>query len=123
MRTTVVFLGILAVGSTASAAEVQFAKEPTAVRSGEKVTITFTVAAPSDVEVAILDAKGRVVRHLAAGVLGTAKPPPPLKPGLDQALIWDGTNDRGEPAKGSVNGGFAARVRLGLGVEFDGLIG
>jgi len=124
MRTTVVFLGLLVVGSAAPAAEVQFAEEPTAARSGEKVTITFAVAGPTDVEVAILDAKGTVVRHLAAGVLGKAKPPPaPLKPGLEQTLIWDGTNDLGESAKGSVNGGFTVRVRLGLGVEFDGLIG
>ena len=35
----------------------------------------------------MLDTAGKVVRHLAAGVLGGPKPPPePLKPGLSQSL-------------------------------------
>ncbi|MHC4914788.1 MAG: hypothetical protein ACYTGB_04790, partial [Planctomycetota bacterium] len=49
-------------------AEAKFAAEPTASKAGGKVTISFATSAATDVEVAILDAKGRVVRHLAAGL-------------------------------------------------------
>jgi len=120
MRTAMLVLALAVVRSPTVAAEVQFAKGPTAVRSGEKVTITFAVAAPTDVEVAILDAKGKVVRHLAAGVLGKAKAPPPLKPGLEQTLVWDGTDDLREKAEA---GPFTARVRIGMGVRFGRTIG
>jgi hypothetical protein len=117
-----------------------------------KAKIEFAVSAPTDVEVAILDAKGVVVRHLAAGVLGAPTPPPaPLKPGLVQSIEWDGRDDTGEPCLAnreqlsvngeqlSVKGGgaatghrppvtghthpFAVRVRIGMGVKLDKIIG
>lgn len=87
----------------------------------EKRSVSFSVPKPTDVEVAILDAKGNVVRHLAAGVLGGQNPPPePLKPGLDQTLVWDGKDDLGRPAAG---GPFQARVRSGLGASFGRIVG
>src|SRR5262245_54166812 len=104
-----------------TAQELQFQKPPTAVRQDGKTVITFTVSAPADGEVAGLGAAGKVVRHLAAGVLGKKTPPPePLKPGLDQTLLWDGTDDQGKPA---VAGPFKVRVRGGMRVEFGRLVG
>ena len=98
-----------------------FAMPPKAAREGEGVKVAFAVSAPTDVEVAILDAQGNVVRHLAAGVLGGDVPPPePLRPGLAQSLLWDGKDDLGQPAAG---GPFKARVRAGMGVEFGRIIG
>jgi hypothetical protein len=80
-----------------------FTAKPSVKTDGVNATISFAVSAPTDVEVAILDAKGVVVRHLAAGVLGATKAPPaPLKPGLAQNLEWDGRDDYGDPL--SVNG-------------------
>ncbi len=104
-----------------SAAEPGFARAPSATNVDGKASISFAVSAKTDVEVAVLDAKGEVVRHLAAGVLGAEKaPPPPLKPGLAQELAWDGRDDFGKTAAG---GPFKLRVRLGTGVKFGRLIG
>ncbi|MCX7804876.1 MAG: SMP-30/gluconolactonase/LRE family protein [Planctomycetota bacterium] len=99
-----------------------FASPPSAAREGDRVRISFAMAAPTDVEVAILDGEGRkVVRHLAAGVLGgTRPPPPPLKPGLEQTVEWDGQDDFGKPAG---TGPFKVRVRAGMSVRFGRIIG
>jgi DNA-binding beta-propeller fold protein YncE len=84
------------------------------------VTVSFAVSAPADVAVEILDARGKVVRHLGATVLGAEKPAPPFKPGLAQSIEWDRRDDAGRPARG---GPFSARVRLGLTAGFDRFIG
>lgn len=112
--------GALALAS-ALGGEVDFRTPPSAAKEAGQTRVRFAVSAPTDVEVAILDAQGRVVRHLAAGVLGAENPPPPpLKPGLEQSLAWDGTDDLGEPAK---DGPFKARVRAGMGIRFGRIIG
>ena len=59
-----------------------FTRPPAARKAGESVRITFTVSTPTDVEVAILDAGGRVVRHLVAGLLGRNAPAPLKKDSL-----------------------------------------
>jgi hypothetical protein len=105
-----------------------FAVKPTATRKGSITKIAFAVTAPTDVEVAVLDPGGKVVRHLAAGVLGaTNAPPAPLTPGLVQSLEWDGRDDAGQPALSQTQGAaagaaFKMRVRLGLKPEFDGFL-
>ncbi|HUT35475.1 MAG TPA: hypothetical protein VNE39_18450 [Planctomycetota bacterium] len=110
----------LAVGA-ACAGEGAFATRPAAVQDGAKVRITFAVAAPTNVEVSALGVDGTVVRHLAAGVLGGDKaPPPPLKAGLSQSLEWDLRDDFGKPAQG---GPFRVRVRAGMGVRFGRFLG
>ncbi len=83
--------------------------------------VSFTLGRCGDVEVAVLDGKGKVVRHLAAGVLGGAKPPPaPLQPGFSQKLTWDGKDDDGAKA---VNGPFSFRVRAGTQVVLGKFLG
>ncbi|MCY3018077.1 MAG: hypothetical protein NTW87_03475 [Planctomycetota bacterium] len=120
MRATTIMLGVLAWGLTASAGEAAFTAKPTAVKDGDKVKISFTVSAPTDVEVALLNVKDEVVRHLAAGVLGGKKPPPePLKAGLAQEILWDGKDDFGKLATG---GPFKARVRSGMGAKLGRFI-
>jgi DNA-binding beta-propeller fold protein YncE len=107
--------------STAVGGEVRFLAGPSAAKSNGDVKITFTVSGKTDVEVAVLDAKGNVVRHLAAGMLGAEKaPPPPLAKGFAQSLEWNGRDDFGKPAGG---GPFKVRVRCGLGFKFGRLIG
>jgi hypothetical protein len=118
---TVALLALFAGSSAASAGEVAFTTKPATAKAGDKTTISFTVSAPTDVEVAVLAADGKVVRHLAAGVLGAKNPPPePLKTGLSQSLEWDGKDDLGKPAAG---GPFKVQVRAGMGVKFGRLIG
>ena len=98
-----------------------FAGAPVSSGADGKVRISFALDAATDVEVAILDAQGKVVRHLAAGVLGEdSAPPAPLKPGLAQQLEWDGLDDYGEKA---VGGPFKARVRAGMGAKLEKIVG
>lgn len=105
----------------ALAGEPSFSSPPAAKKNGSEVTVTFAVNASTDVEVAVLNAKGDVVRHLAAGVLGGEKaPPPPLKSGMSQSLSWDGTDDFGKTAQG---GPFKVRVRAGSKFKFGRFIG
>jgi hypothetical protein len=66
-----------------------FGKRPAATTGGGKVRIQFTVSRETDVAVYVENAKGEVVRHLVAGVLGK-NPPPLLKPdSLEQSVEWD----------------------------------
>ena len=114
--------GYLAVASVVLAGESApaFSSKPKAARAGDKVTVEFGVSRSTDVAVYVLDARGKCIRHLAAGVLGGKQPPPaPLKAGLSQSLEWDGKDDYGKPAAG---GPFKVRVALGLKPEFAGFI-
>jgi hypothetical protein len=119
MRAILVPALVAACAGLASAGEVGFAAKPSAAKNGDRVKIGFAAAAPTDCEVAVLDAKGAVVRHLVAGMLGE-KPPAPLKPGLAQELEWDGKDDAGKPAAG---GPFKVRVGLGMKPELHKMIG
>jgi hypothetical protein len=65
-----------------------------------------------------MGADGRVVRHLAAGVLGVTNTASPLVPGLAQSLDWDGRDDSGEFPAGS----FSARIRLGTRARFGAVL-
>jgi len=121
MRANCILAALLMTASVAPAGEVKFSTKPTSAKAGGKVKIAFAVSGKTDVEVSILEAKGKVVRHLAAGVLGGTKPPPePLKAGLAQSLEWDGKDDFKKPAAG---GPFKVRVRIGQGVKFGRFIG
>jgi len=66
---------------------------PTADRSGDVVKIAFEVSAETDVEVAVLDAQRKTVRHLAAGLLGKNAPEPFREDSLSQEIEWDMLND------------------------------
>jgi len=111
-----IFLAAFA-ATCGSAAEVGFSDGPNVVQDGNGARITFAVSQPTDVEVAVLDGEGEVVRHLAAGVLGGENPPPPpLKPGLKQQLAWDGKDDDGRDVD---QGPCRVRVRLGMRGEFE----
>jgi NHL repeat len=116
------FALVLLFGASASfGGEVKIVSGPTAAKTEGKTRIAFAVSGRTDVEVSILDAKGKVVRHLAAGVLGGEKPPEaPLKAGLSQKVTWDGKDNFGKPAKGAP---FKVRLRAGMGVKFGRMIG
>ncbi len=104
----------LAVCAQALAA-VTFTQKPKASSGGR---LTFAVSEPTDVEVAVVNAEGKIVRHWVAGMLDSQNPPPaPLKSGLEQNLIWDGKDDKGNTAQG---GPFSFRVRARIKPEFDG---
>ena len=107
----------LLAGWTACAADVAFTSKPAVSKDGGGVKIVFTASAPTDAEVAVLGADGKVVRHLAAGELGTNAPEPFVKGALRQELVWDGKDDRGAQVAGAT-----ARVRLGMGAALERFI-
>lgn len=95
-----------------------FRVAPYVTREGSRIWISFSLTEAADVAVEIRRGT-RVVRHLAAGVLGP-NPPEPLRPGLAQRLPWDGTDDLGRPVKLS-----ECSVYLGVGLRprFDRILG
>ncbi len=110
----------LAGGEANAQSGATFTTPPSARKAGDKTVISFAVNAGTDVAVYVLDAKGKAVRHLVAGVIGgKGTPPPPLKPGLSQSIEWDGKNDRGEPASG---GPFKVRVVAGMKPSLEGFL-
>ena len=74
----------------------EFAEKPKVTREGDKVTIAFETKGFCDVTVAIEDANGKIIRHLASGVLGAKAPEPFQKDSKKQTVVWDGKNDQGE---------------------------
>lgn len=112
-----VVLVVLVCAGCSMAGDVTFTAPPRATAFEGGARITFAMSEPTDVEVAILDADGDVVRHLAAGQLGPNAPEPLQRNSLAQTLLWDGRDNRGRPAEG---GPFQVRVRAGLDVEYAG---
>jgi len=120
-RSITVLTTIALFACVSGAADVTFTEKPSVTSAGGAVKIAFAVSASTDVEVAVLSADGKIVRHLAAGVLGGKKAPPaPLKPGLAQQLVWDGKDDAGQNAGGRP---FSVRVRIGAAGKFGRVIG
>jgi hypothetical protein len=82
MKTTLCAVAVLYVALVAADAgaretpAVGFVKKPVASRDGDRVRIEFELNGMTDVAVYILDGDNRVVRHLAAGVLGEHAPDP-----------------------------------------------
>ncbi|HOX06996.1 MAG TPA: hypothetical protein PK280_11390 [Planctomycetota bacterium] len=117
MRIAALLISTLFAAAPASPGEPAFTAKPAVTRTGDRYKIEFAVNRETDVAVSIEDAKGAVVRHLAAGVLGK-NPPAPLKAdSLSQSLEWDGKDDDGKPAAG---GPFKVRVGLGLKAGYAG---
>jgi hypothetical protein len=92
-----------------NAAEARFTVKPQVEQASGQLEIRFAVSAPTDVEVAILDGRGTVIRHLAAGLLGKNAPAPLQKDSLEQEITWNYRDDLGKAATG---GPYRVRVRI-----------
>ncbi|MBL8027381.1 MAG: hypothetical protein JNL74_13255, partial [Fibrobacteres bacterium] len=103
-------------------AALQFVSPPAMSKDGSAWKVTFELNRTSDVEVSIVNpVDSTVVRHLAAGMLGT-NPPPPLTAGsAAQTIFWDGKDDFGKTV--SQPEALTVRVRSGLGVKLTGIAG
>jgi hypothetical protein len=95
----------------------EFARPPRVEREGDRITIRFETRSHCDATVAIEDADGRIVRHLASGVLGRNAPPPFQKDSRSQAVVWDGKDDQGRYIDDTA--GLTVRVSLGLKPRFE----
>ncbi len=120
MRTPAALLSLLLLlaASAGAAEKPAFASAPAATSAGGMTTIAFTAKSPCPAAVWIEDAGGKVVRHLAAGMLGE-KAPPPFRKGLAQKLEWDGKDDAGKAAPAGCSG----KVGLGLEAKPAGFLG
>ena len=95
-----------------------FTQVPAIAKQGDSaVVITFTVSESTDVEVSIVDTtSGKIINHLAAGVLGGTYPPPePFTAGLTQSIVWNLKDDDGNPVIGDDH---KVRVRIGVKPKF-----
>jgi len=97
----------------------EFTQKPDVRKEGEKWIITFASKANCDATVAIVDKDGRIVRHLASGLLGKNAPWPFQQNSLSQTIEWDGKDDRGRPA----SAGCKVKVGLGLKATYDRVLG
>jgi hypothetical protein len=90
-------------------------KGPIVKRDGSEVRIIFELDTADDVLVRVVNGEGETVRNLACGVLGD-NAPKPFQPGsLKQEIVWDGTDDEGNP----VPAGCKIRVAVGLRPRFE----
>jgi len=95
----------------------EFKQKPKLTRQGDHITIAFETKGFCDVTVAIEDANGKIVRHLASGVLGPNAPAPFEKNSKKQTLAWDGKDDQG--AYMDDKNALTVRVSLGLSPRFE----
>ncbi|MEX0702248.1 MAG: SMP-30/gluconolactonase/LRE family protein [Planctomycetales bacterium] len=118
----------LAVGVAARAADLdefrikrqevfEFSAKPQVAAEGDRVTVRFASKGACDVTVVIEDAGGRIVRHLASGVLGPNAPAPLQANSLEQTLVWDGKDDQGHYVDDKAS--CTVRVSLGLKPQFE----
>jgi hypothetical protein len=89
---------------------------------GGQWQVAFEVSETTDVEVSIVDVRdSSVVRHLAAGLLGSNPPPPLSANTLHQTFTWDGRDDFGALVPDP--GALTLRVRAGLSAELVNIAG
>jgi len=94
-----------------------FAKKPTVTREGDRISIAFESRGFCDATISIENAKGRIVRHLACGVLGLNAPEPFRKNSKKQVVVWDSKDDQGIYVKDK--DALRIRVSLGLNPRFE----
>ncbi|HUW55638.1 MAG TPA: hypothetical protein VMZ92_03315, partial [Planctomycetota bacterium] len=117
-RTVLTAIGLLAGVSAEAAAGVT--QLDVRAGAGKSAVVRFTVDRATDVTVRIVDADGKVVRHLAAGMVGLDRAATPLAPGkLSQEIPWDGTDDAGKKVSAA---GCRASVATGMHAKFDRFI-
>ena len=91
----------------------EFAEQPTLTREGDSVTVRFASRDYCDATVVVERGDGKILRHLASGVLG-ANAPAPFKPGsLKQSVTWDGKDEFGK----YVDDLHGVRMRVSLGLK------
>ncbi|MDD4889738.1 MAG: hypothetical protein PHU85_07380 [Phycisphaerae bacterium] len=95
----------------------EFTEKPAITRTGDNTEIRFASKGFCDVTIAIEDANGKIVRHLASGVLGDNAPEPFLKKSLTQRIVWDGKNDQAVLI--DKRDDLSVRVSLGLRPQLE----
>jgi hypothetical protein len=94
----------------------EFAAKPQVAKGQDRWIITFAATAACDATVTIINKEGKIVRHLASGVLGKNAPYPFQQNSLAQKLEWDGLAD---DFKKTDSTGCRVKVGLGLHAAFE----
>ena len=94
----------------------EFTEKPKVTKAGDKWVITFASKGKCDATVSILDKDGKIVRHLASGVLGKNAPYPFKQDSLAQKIEWDGLTD---DFKKVDTAGCKVKVSLGLKAVYE----
>lgn len=95
----------------------EFAEKPKVTIKEDRVMIAFASKDWCDATVAIEDPTGKIIRHLASGVLGANAPEPFQWNTKMQVVVWDGKNDRGVYMDDKDS--LTVRVSLGLKPRFE----
>jgi DNA-binding beta-propeller fold protein YncE len=95
----------------------EFARKPQVAQDGDQATVTFETKGFCDTTVVVEDKNGKIVRHLASGVLGPNAPEPFQKDSKSQTVVWDGKNDAGQYVDDKA--AHSIRVSLGLKPQFE----
>lgn len=118
---TMLFLTIVLPSYLLHAGPSEVAKiESTSVtKVGAEYQIKFKLSKFSDVAIFVEDNNGKVIRHLAAGVLGSNAPLPFAKDSLEQTILWDG---KANYKKDAGLGPFKVRIAVGMNAQFEKII-
>src|SRR5439155_9614729 len=73
----------------------EFTQKPHIMRAGDRIEIAFATKGYCDVTIAIENTAGKIIRHLASGVLGPTAPQPFQPNTLEQKIVWDSKDDQG----------------------------
>jgi len=95
----------------------EFQVEPTITKNEKGFDIYFETKGFCDVTIVIEDLSGKILRHLASGVLGANAPEPLSKNSKTQKIYWDGKNDQEKYLDNLEN--YIVRVSLGLKPQFE----
>lgn len=98
----------------------EFVEKPKVAKSGAGWAVSFASKGKCDATVDVLDKDGRIIRHLASGVLGANAPHPFLQDSLSQKIEWDGLTDDFRSIEPT---NFSIRVSLGLQAKYDKSMG
>ena len=89
----------------------EFTERPKVEKQGDKWVISFASRGKCDATLWAEAPDGRVVAHIASGVLGANAPYPFRQNSLSQKIEWDGKDDMGRPAPAG------CKVKVGLGLK------
>ncbi len=119
MKKVILFTLFICCTASLVLAKPAFKKMPSVKKARNGYKISFSVTEQTDVDVAIVNQSGKVIRHLASGVLGKNAPQPFKAKKLSQKLFWDMKDDAGNIVKGK----FQVRIRLGMNTSVEKYLG
>lgn len=97
--------------------EFEFVAKPSVLRQGDRIEISFETKSFCDATVVVENQEGKIIRHLASGVLGPNSPLPFQKNSKKQTIVWDSKDDQEVYVENKND--HIIRVSLGLKPQFE----